>query len=137
MNQIESNCTIKLLEQVSRLGLEKPRLEFEFDERRKFRADFAFMKKRVLVEIEGWGHRTEQRFELDLHKYNRAASLGWRIVRLTPRMILDGSSIETLRSTFAPTPSYLDRCMKCLQPISHGQSIHEECFDSIYAEENL
>jgi hypothetical protein len=131
MNQIESNCTIKLLEQVSRLGLEKPRLEFEFDERRKFRADFAFMKKRVLVEIEGWGHRTEQRFELDLHKYNSAASLGWRLVRLTPAMILSGKSIEVLRLTFFPPANYLNRCSICLQPIEENP-IHEDCFQSVY-----
>lgn len=136
MNPIESNCTIKLMEQCARLGLPRPVLEFEFDERRKFRADFAFMKKRVLVEIEGWGHQCKSRFEADLHKYNSAASLGWRLVRLTPKMILSGKSIEVLRLTFFPAPSYLDRCMVCLQPIEENP-IHEDCFQSVYERSEL
>jgi hypothetical protein len=114
MNSIESDCTIKLLGQFRLLGLGKPCLEHYFDERRRHRADFAFKKQRLIVEIEGSQHREKANFESDIQKYNLAAAHGWRLIRLTPNMILTGESVAVLQAAFYPIPAYLERCMTCL-----------------------
>jgi hypothetical protein len=137
MNSRESEVTIRLLGQFRGLGLEKPYLEHEFDPSRKYRADFAFKKKKILVEIEGWGHVTAGRFAADLHKYNSAASLGWRLIRLTPAMVMSGESITILQAAFYPTPVFMERCMKCLGLNENNESIHQECFEILLNEGEL
>lgn len=64
--------------------------EFPFaaEEGRKWRFDFAWSHHRVAVEIEGavWikGRHTQGGgFQKDAEKYNVAAILGWRVIRLT------------------------------------------------------
>lgn len=130
MNQIESKCTIEFLRQVSMLGIERPNLEYYFDEKRKYRADFAFLRKRIIVEIEGSQHRDKAIFEKDIYKYNSAAAYGFRLLRLTPTMVLNGSSKEELRKVFKPTASYLQRCMVCLEV--SDTTIHNHCYRQIF-----
>jgi hypothetical protein len=134
MNDIESKCTIRVMEQFRALGLDKPTLEYEFDAGRKYRADFAFLRQRILVEIEGSQHRTKENFESDIRKYNLAASLGWRLIRLTPAMILTSESVAVLQAAFFPTPNYLDRCTVCL---GLNEGIHQECFENLLSEGEL
>jgi very-short-patch-repair endonuclease len=74
-----------------------PRLEreFAFAPPRKWRFDFARPIEKIAIEIEGGVHEGEHRgrhmreegFAADCEKYNAAALMGWRIVRLTPDMI--------------------------------------------------
>jgi very-short-patch-repair endonuclease len=71
-----------------------PRLmcEVVFHPTRKWRFDFADREKRVAVELEGgvWtggAHTRGEHYESDCEKYNAAAALGWRVFRLTTRMI--------------------------------------------------
>jgi hypothetical protein len=128
--QIESKCTMEFLRQCQLLGLEKSIPEYYFDPESKCRADRAFLKRRILVEFEGWGHRTKERFAKDLEKYNRAAILGWRLIRLTPRMVFKGESIEVLRQAFFPVANYLQRCMVCLEV--SDSTIHDQCYQQIF-----
>lgn len=65
--------------------------EYKFSER-KFRFDFAWPSERVAAEIEGgvWSrgrHTRAAGYEMDLEKYNLAASLEWRVFRYTPQML--------------------------------------------------
>lgn len=70
-----------------------PEEEYNFDSHlgRKHRFDFAWLYKKVAVEIEGnaWHvqgggrHMTDS----DLEKYNLAVSLGWRVFRFSPAML--------------------------------------------------
>jgi len=62
---------------------------------RKWRLDFAWPAAMIAVEIEGGIHEGASRgrhmrqegFAADCEKYNAAALMGWRILRLTPDMI--------------------------------------------------
>jgi very-short-patch-repair endonuclease len=80
-----------------------PEREYPFCPGRKWRADFAFISERVLVEIEGgtWSlgrHTRGSGFEADLEKYNTAAILGWRVLRFTTNMVMAGEAInDTLK----------------------------------------
>jgi len=63
--------------------------EFKFYPRRKWRADFAWPDCMVLVECEGQGgrHQSYMGFENDAEKYNAATLLGYRVFRVTSRML--------------------------------------------------
>ena len=66
--------------------------ELKFIEDRKFRADFAHMGSRTLIEIEGGvfvrgRHMRPGGFINDCEKYYLATMNGWSVIRLTPNMI--------------------------------------------------
>ena len=72
-------------------ALDGPALEkeFRFHPVRKWRADFAHLPSRTLIEIEGGisvngRHNRGAGFAADLEKYLEAALAGWRVVRLGP-----------------------------------------------------
>ena len=63
--------------------------EYRFHTVRKWRADFAHLPSRTLVEIEGGiyvngRHNRGAGFAADLEKYLEASLAGWRVVRLGP-----------------------------------------------------
>ena len=64
--------------------------EFRFDPDRRWRADFAHVESRTLIEIEGGiflagggRHNRPQGFAADIEKYLEAALAGWHVLRLT------------------------------------------------------
>ena len=66
--------------------------EYRFHDKRRWRADFAHVEGRVLVEVEGgiWvngRHNRAAGFNADLEKYLEAGLLGWRVFRLGPDQI--------------------------------------------------
>ena len=61
--------------------------EFRFHPQRRWRADFAHVPSRTLIEIEGGiyvqgRHNRTAGFAADIEKYLEAALDGWRVVRL-------------------------------------------------------
>ena len=63
--------------------------EFRFHPTRRWRADFAHLESRTLIEIEGGiyingRHNRGAGFAADLEKYLEASLAGWRVVRLGP-----------------------------------------------------
>ena len=63
--------------------------EFRFHPTRRWRADFAHLPSRTLIEIEGGiyvngRHNRGAGFAADLEKYLEASLAGWRVVRLGP-----------------------------------------------------
>ena len=77
-----------------------PVREYEFCPGRKWRFDFAFVPKRLAVEVEGgtkFGksrHSRGESFERDARKYNKAARMGWRVLRYTTDMVMRGEAID-------------------------------------------
>ena len=66
--------------------------EYRFHHERRWRADFAHMEARVLIEIEGglWvngRHNRAAGFNADLEKNLEASLAGWRVFRLGPDQI--------------------------------------------------
>jgi len=78
-------------------ALSGPKLEseFRFHPSRRWRADYAHLESRTLIEIEGgvWSggrHNRGQGFVADAEKYFEAALGGWRVVRLvSPQLTLE------------------------------------------------
>jgi very-short-patch-repair endonuclease len=66
--------------------------EYRFHPTRKWRADFAHLPSRTLIEIEGgiWvrgRHTTPRGFAADAEKYLEATLDGWRVLRLVDQQI--------------------------------------------------
>lgn len=75
--------------------------QYRWHPERKFRADFALLAPRILVEVEGGvfiggRHTRGLGFEADCRKHLMAAERGWRVLRVTPRMIRDGTAAGAL-----------------------------------------
>jgi len=79
-----------------------PSREYTFASPRRWKFDFAWWQHKVAVEIEGGSwiggrHTRGSSFESDCEKYNEAALLGWRVLRVTPKMVEDGRAIALIR----------------------------------------
>jgi very-short-patch-repair endonuclease len=75
--------------------------EFKFCPYRRWRADFAVVDAKLLIEVEGgvWvngRHNRGKGMAEDAAKYNTATLLGWRLLRFTPEMITSGKAIDTV-----------------------------------------
>lgn len=74
------------------LGYEPLVEQFKFCDTRRWRADFAHIGSKILIEIEGGvfnrgRHVSPKGFIADCEKYNTALYLGYKVVRLVPMMI--------------------------------------------------
>jgi very-short-patch-repair endonuclease len=75
--------------------------EYRFAPPRRWRADFALVEPRILVEVEGgvWSggrHTTGAGFEKDAEKYNAATAQGWRVFRYSTGMVTSGEAITQI-----------------------------------------
>jgi very-short-patch-repair endonuclease len=75
-------------------NLPMPVKEYRFNSVRKWRFDFAYIDKKIAIEIEGgvWikgRHTRPLGYINDCKKYNKAQLLGWKILRYTPQNIAD------------------------------------------------
>jgi hypothetical protein len=91
-----------LAAQMRVVGLPEPVREYVFAPPRRWRFDFAWpdlpITDRWAVEVEGgtWVNGRHGRgagFQNDCEKYNRAALLGWRVLRVTPAQIRSGAAL--------------------------------------------
>jgi very-short-patch-repair endonuclease len=94
-----------LCTQLRALGLEEPaEAEYRWHPTRKWTADLAVPRLKLLVEIDGgsWSPATKHShshgkgFERDRRKDAAALLLGWRTLRVTPAMVKDDTAITTL-----------------------------------------
>lgn len=104
-----SRLETDLANQLALMGLDDrwpwpaPEREYRFAPPRRWRADFAFVAARVLVECEGGGwtggrHTRGSGFEADLEKYAEAMNLGYTVVRVSQRMISSGLALTTIEA---------------------------------------
>ena len=54
---------------------------------------------------QGMGHSTSTGIQRDIDKLNAAQELGWTVVLLSGRMVMDGSGIELFKRFIDLTPS--------------------------------
>jgi len=83
-------------------GLPEPVREYTFLPGRKFRADLAYVEKKILIEVQGGiytksAHNTGMGLERDYTKYNLANLSGWRVLQFSRSMIEDGSAVEMIK----------------------------------------
>lgn len=74
---------------------------------RDWRFDFAWPDRKLAIEVEGgiWaeGRHTRARgFTDDCIKYNEAQLLGWRILRVTAKMVRSGEALRLIERASSP-----------------------------------
>jgi len=80
--------------------------EYKFCTNRRWRFDLAEPTTKIAIEIEGgiWvggRHVSGKGFKNDLEKYNKAAELGWAVLRYTPEQIMKNTSVyEQIKTLF-------------------------------------
>src|ERR1700759_4634799 len=86
-------------------GLPEPVTEYKFWPGRRFRFDFAWVKEKVAVEIEGgiWVRGRHSRgpgMMSDMEKDNQAGLMGWRVFRFTPIQLKEWDVHVFLKKVF-------------------------------------
>ena len=96
-----------MLDLIRANGFPEPIREYPFARciGRKFRADFTWKDRMIILEVEGgtWirgRHLQPKSYALDCEKYSLAAALGWKVIRSTTDMIHDGTAIKLLSFAF-------------------------------------
>lgn len=84
--------------------------EYTFARPRRWRFDFAWPTLKLAVEIEGvtgiFGnqalgrHQRAAGMEKDCEKYNEAACLGWRVIRVTQAQVRKGLALQWVERMF-------------------------------------
>lgn len=82
--------------------LPKPERQYRWRVGRRWRADFAWPSRKLLLECQGavfarGRHTRGKGYTRDCVKLNEAQLAGWRILWVTPGMIDDGSAIEFIK----------------------------------------
>ena len=75
--------------------------EHRFHVERRWRFDFADLRRRIAVEVEGQSrgksrHMTFEGYRRDCEKYNQAAIAGWCVLRFTKDEIATGAALRTI-----------------------------------------
>lgn len=79
-----------------------PQEEFQFHTKRKWKFDYAWEENKIALEVEGGiftggRHTRPKGFIGDMEKYNSAAVLGWRIIRVQPKDLQTKKTIDLLK----------------------------------------
>jgi len=78
--------------------------EYKFHPKRRWRLDFAWVDQKIGVEVEGgiWlprsGHNTGVGISRDVEKGNSLTLLGWKLIRVTGKMIKSGEALNIIES---------------------------------------
>lgn len=86
-----------------KIGIQR---EYRFHKTRMWRFDYAIPEHRIAIEVEGgvWTrgrHTRPQGFIGDMDKYNTAATMGWRLLRVTPKELVTLKTFEMIRDAIA------------------------------------
>lgn len=76
--------------------------EYKFHDKRRWRADFALLDVKLLIEIEGgiWtngGHTRGSGYEKDCEKYATAILDGYTVLRFTGNQVKNGFAIDCVK----------------------------------------
>lgn len=84
-------------------GLER---QYRFHPTRKFRADFAYPARRLLIEVQGgsWvggGHTRGAGYERDCERMNLATLEGYQMMWFTSSMVRQGRAVPEIRAALS------------------------------------
>jgi very-short-patch-repair endonuclease len=85
----------RLADQMTEAGLKFER-QYKWHPKRKFRADYAFPDKRILVELDGAVHRIKGRFKSDIRKRQEAILEGWTMLPIGTDQVRDGTAVDVI-----------------------------------------
>jgi very-short-patch-repair endonuclease len=93
--------------QCQALGLPVPVAEYKFHPTRRWRMDFAWVDRKLALEIQGGAfvggrHSRGMGQVKDMEKFSEAAILGWRVLHCTPRDVKTGAVLEMVRRALEP-----------------------------------
>jgi very-short-patch-repair endonuclease len=94
-----SNLELMLHLQMQSAGIMGYMMEYKFHPVRRWRFDFCWVERKLVVEVEGgtWSggrHTTGSGFRKDCEKYNHAAWMGYLVFRFTSDMVKNGEAIN-------------------------------------------
>lgn len=98
--KVPNEFEAKLARELKTLKIEFEQ-EFEFHPKRKWRADFHLVGKKILVEVEGaiWSggrHTRGKGYIGDMEKYNAATMLGYQVIRFSTDQVKSGLAIQQI-----------------------------------------
>ena len=98
----ESSLEAELAMQIKALDLPEPIREYQAIKGRKFRWDFAWLERKLLVEVNGGtytqgAHSTGRGIARDYEKANLATLDGWRVLMFDGKAVKSGEAVETIR----------------------------------------
>ncbi|TCB67414.1 DUF559 domain-containing protein [Acinetobacter sp. ANC 4216] len=75
--------------------------EYQFHPKRKWRADFHLVGKKILVEVEGgiWSggrHTRGKGYIGDMEKYNAATMMGYQVIRFSTEQVKSGLAVQQI-----------------------------------------
>lgn len=89
--------------------LPAPTAEYRFHPRRRWRFDFAWIDRRLALEVNGGAwlpaggrHTRGSGFRGDCEKFSEAAILGWRVLHVLPEHIADGRALTLVARALDP-----------------------------------
>ena len=93
-----------LAQQMQFVGLPTPEREYRFAPPRRYRADFAYPERKILVEVQGGiytrgAHSRGIGLERDYEKLNLAQLLGYKVFQFSRKMIESGEAISILEKS--------------------------------------
>lgn len=77
--------------------------EYKFHPKRKWRADFHIVGKKILVEVEGgvwsYGRHTRGKGYIgDMEKYNAAVLMGYQVLRFSTEQVKSGLAVQHIET---------------------------------------
>jgi very-short-patch-repair endonuclease len=98
--KVPNEFEAKLARELKTLKIEFEQ-EFEFHPKRKWRADFHLVGKKILVEVEGaiWSggrHTRGKGYIRDMEKYNAATMMGFQVLRFSTDQVKSGLAIQQI-----------------------------------------
>lgn len=101
MTRKQSDLEMLMEFHIAAAGLPKFEREYQFHPVRKWRCDFAWPGKKVILEIEGgvWnngGHVRGKGYTDNCEKYNEAALMGFMVLRVTEKHVKNGQALQWL-----------------------------------------
>lgn len=81
--------------------LPRPVRQHAYLPNRKFLADFAWPDRKLALEVDGMVHRIKARFEADAERHNTLLEAGWRVYRVTGKMVRSGAALALIERVLA------------------------------------